>query len=353
MKHVLKVGDAVYAQSIQQFAQSYTTGFPQREQFLMRYTSNMEFTFYRHDLINNLEDVIKEREKLKAYLSTTKFDYVMVDNPLSGLVLDESMKLPIVFDCIDWYEEMYLKEFGIDARYYLLRYGLLEMIRRADKVIAQSPVILQSLHDWGLTDSKKTKIIPNGYDSEFFFPFSASKIAKIKTNFEKEYQVNLGKKNIIVYTGKLGRWYDDLKLIAEAITDNDLFIVVGDGPIRSELPDSPNIVKVGAVDIKEVSTFTNIADVLVFPVSVDCSPIAISEYLAVGKPIVMGKGRMEWLLTNDKSGYMVDNNIYAWKKALANAKEHSHKMGTYNLNLSKNLSWELLSKEFSRFIHES
>ena len=84
---------------------------------------------------------------------------------------------------------------------------------------------------------------------------------------------------------------------------------------------------------------------------VDCSPIVISEYLAVGKPIVMGKGRMEWLLKGGESGCMVDNNIYAWRLGINRALEMNSQCRTNNLRLAENLSWQKLSKKFSDFLN--
>jgi len=350
MKSVLKIGDRVYTQSLQHFSPSYLQGFPQREQFLLEHVKDIEFSFFKHEVLNDIGDVLKEREKLNEYLKDREFDYLMVDNPFSSLIIEQGIKTPILFDCIDWYDEMYLKEFGVNKRYYLLRYGLLDLLQRAKKVIAQSPVILEALNSWGLKTTV-TIVIPNGYDAKIFYPFPNSKIIELKSQFEKKYKVKLKDKKIIVYTGKLGVWYDNIKTIAGAIEDNQIFFIVGDGPILKEIPDQPNIIKCGPVNLVEVSNYTNIADVLVFPVDVDCSPIVISEYLAVGKPIVMGKGRMEWLLKDGKSGCMVDNNTYAWRLGISHALKMDQSCKSNNLKLAKNLSWQKLAKKFSAFLN--
>lgn len=350
MKNVLKIGDRVYTQSLQHFAPSYLRGFPQREQFLLEHVKDIKFSFFKHKVLSNISDVLKERQRLDEYLKGKKFDYLMVDNPFSSLIIDQGIKTPILFDCIDWYDEMYLKEFGVDKRYYLLRYGLLDLLQRAKKVVAQSPVILEALKSWGLKTAE-TIVIPNGYDAKIFYPYSHSKIIEIKGQFEKKYKVRLNSKKIIVYTGKLGVWYDNIKMIAQAIEDNQIFFIVGDGPILKEIPDQPNIIKCGPVNLVQVPNYTNVANVLVFPVEVDCSPIVISEYLAVGKPIVMGKGRMEWLLKDGKSGCMVDNNIYAWQLGINKAIKMKKLCRTNNLKLAKDLSWQNLSRKFSDFLN--
>lgn len=350
MKNVLKIGDRVYAQSLQNFATSYLRGFPQREQFLLKHVEDIKFSYFKHNVLGNISDVLKEGEGLNEYLKGKKFDYLMVDNPFSNLIIGQDIKIPILFDCIDWYDEMYLKEFGIDKRYYLLRYGFLDLLQRAKIVIAQSPVILEALNSWGLKTTK-TIVIPNGYDAKIFYPYSRSRIEELKSQFEKKYKVELKRKKIIVYTGKLGVWYENIKTIAGATANNQIFFIVGDGIILKEIPDQPNIIKCGPVNLAEVPDYTNIADVLVFPVDVDCSPIVISEYLAVGKPIVMGRGRMEWLLKDGKSGCMVDNNICAWRLGIEKAIEMNQSCKKNNLKLARGFSWQKLSIKLSDFLN--
>jgi len=352
MKKILKIGDQVYTQSLQHFSPSFFKMFPQREQFLFEHLkSKLKFEFFRHKVIRDWDDIAVERKKLTGILENNRFDFILIDNPFSALVLEKSIKTPIIFDCIDWYDEMYLKEFGVNKGYYLLRYAFLDLLKRADKVIAQSPVILEALKKWGLK-TKNCVVIPNGYDKKLFYSYSQAKISELKKLSSKKYRIDLKDKKIVVYTGKLNRWYENIKIIAQAIGDDQVFFIVGDGPLLKKIPDRKNIVKCGAVSLNEVSKYTNIADVLVFPVDVDCSPIAISEYLAVGKPIVMGKGRMEWLLKNGQTGYMVDNNVYSWKKGIQAAIENKNMIGKFNRRLSKNFSWEYLSKKFIAFVNE-
>lgn len=350
MKKILKIGDMVYAQSIQHFSNSYLVGFPQREQFLLENVKNLEFSFYKHNVFNTIEDIYCEKEKLKSFLHDKQFDFILIDNPFSSLLIDQKNNIPIIFDSIDWYDEMFLKEFGINKKYYLLRYGLLNLLENAYAVISQSPVNLEALRKWGLK-TDKIIVIPNGYDKQCFYPYSQERVKNLKETIGKKHQINLKQKRIIVFTGKLSKWYEKIKIIIDSIQPDQVFLIVGDGPLIKELQNYPNIIKCGAIDHNDVPNYTNIADVLVFPVDVDCSPIAISEYLAVGKPIVMGIGRMEWLLKNEKTGYMVCNNIYSWQAGIEKAIKMENKCRKYNLELAKTLSWEHLSKKFTDFIN--
>ncbi len=350
MKRILKVGDKVYAQSIQHFSPRYFQGFPQREQFLLQHLDGKcRVEFLRHKILNNISDVSIEQEKLNQHLQKHQYDYILIDNPLSALLINPTIKIPIVFDCIDWYEEMYLTEFGADERYFLLKKGFESIIKIATKVITQSPTMLEALKREGLR-TNKTVIIPNGYDENIFYKYSDEKIKLLKLKYAKKYNISFEQKQILVYTGKLSKWYEDIRLIISSIDENQLLFIVGDGPLLASLPDLPQVIKTGAVPLLEVPNYTNIADVLVFPVSVDCSPIAVSEYLAVGKPIVMGKGRIGWLLKDGINGSLVDKNIDSWRNGIAMAYENRESMGKNNVQLSRDLTWEKASSTLTSFL---
>ena len=115
-------------------------------------------------------------------------------------MIDGALKISIIFDCIDWYDEMYVKEHGVDSRYYLLQHAYLELLKRASKVIAQSPVILRTLFTWGL-QTKKAMVIPNGYDERYFFPYSIQKVAQLKNSLHRN-SVLIFRIKILLYTAE-------------------------------------------------------------------------------------------------------------------------------------------------------
>ncbi len=345
---LLKLGDKIYSQSIQHFSESYLKGFPQRDSFLLaEFSKKARIDIFSHMKIGDIATVIAEKKRLETHLAKERYDAILVDNPLSGAIIPDKAASQLIFDCIDYYDEMYLTEFGVDKSYHLLRYAMLDLLERSDKVVGQSPVILDYLSRWGLR-TKKTLSIPNGYDPRLFFPYTKARIARLRKELGKKHGVNLDGKKAIVYTGKLGKWYRNIVMIAEAVEDDQVLFIVGDGPIIDEIPSKPNVLKVGRVDLKSVPDYTNMADVLVFPVENDCSPIAISEYLAVGKPIVMGKGRMEWLLKDGITGCMVDNNLPSWRKGIKQACKMDSRRN--NLKLAADLSWEKLARKYLAFV---
>lgn len=349
MKRLLKVGEPIYSQSFRSFAADELQVFPQREQYLLQNIKDLEVGSFTHSIMNNIEEVAAEREKLAQSLKKKRPDFFMVDNPLSSLVVSRSLEIPLVFDCIDWYDEIYLREFGVDKRYHMLRYGLLDLLERADKVVAQSPVILESLKTWGLK-TKEVAIIPNGYDHHFFYRYEAEKIEKIRHDCESKYSISLAGRAILVYSGKLSASHENLVTICQALDESQVLFIVGSGPALELVPAKPNIIKCGHVPFNEVPDYTNLADVLVFPVDSDCSPIVVSEYLAVGKPIVMPRGRIQWLLEDGKSGCLVDNNVYSWRSGISRALSNREQFGRHNLQIASDMSWERLGKKFSDFV---
>lgn len=349
VKKILKIGDKVYSQSLKHPVPLNLEGFPQREKFLLDHADGVVGRFFSHEVIRGIEDVERERKRLNAIVADNGVDYIMVDNPLSALIIDRDTSIPILFDCIDWYDEVYLKEFGLDKRYYLLRYGLLDLLERASKVTAQSPVILEAMKLWGLK-TPHTMVLPNGYDSRIFFPFDDKKREEVKRSIAEKHKISLEGKMVIVYTGRLSAWYDSIKIIAQAIESDQVLFIVGEGPLLDEIPLRENVIKVGAVEYLKVPEYSNIADVVVFPVESDCSPIVVSEYLALGKPIVMPRGRMEWLLKDGETGAMVDNNIYAWRLGFRRAFANRESIKAKNFELAESLSWQRLGESFASFV---
>ncbi len=350
MKKLLKIGDKVYGQSIQQFVPSYLQGFPQREKFLLDHLrEHVVVDTCSHPILRDASAVQGAQSIVAQAIEQGEYDALLLDNPLSILAVPDT-EVPILFDCIDWYEEMYEREFGRDDGYRLLQGAMDTIICRADLVVAQSPTILEDLMKRGLK-TNKTAIIPNGYDEACFFPYKKDVVSQSVKMIEDKHNISLGNKKILVYTGKLNKWYSQIITIAHAVQENQVFLVVGDGPLMSDIPKRSNVVLCGAVRFPEVPLYTNIADVAVFPVSQDCSPIAVSEYLAVGKPIVLGYGRMNWLLADKINAAFVNPaSMASWRDGIRFALEHQSEMRQSNLLLANKLSWKHLAQQFDEFL---
>lgn len=263
-----KVGDSSYGLSLQQTHATYSL-FPQRERFL-----------------------IDEFEEIKLVDEHTKCDAFWIDNPIHFSYHLSKLSKPVVFDAIDWYEEMLVKE----GKVHLLAklYRGIERLKRSRKLIlvAQSPLILNFMLKIERMMPINSVIVPNGYDE------GLHKYARPKAN----------NKIALVYAGKMGRWYSNLAyFIKFAYGNKDANLTLyGDGELRTYFEKvankSQNILFRGFVDRKVLPEAFNEADIGVFPVD-DCSPIVVSEYMACGRPVINLGKRLNWLVRNGVEGY--------------------------------------------------
>jgi glycosyltransferase involved in cell wall biosynthesis len=286
---IVKLTDKVYGSSLANFHSSYEGGFPQREQFLFQELQKLgvEFMFYRHKDLRDFDNILDELKIVEILVEGD--DTIVVDNPMSALLIPETFSGQIIFDCVDWYEEMYQKEFSTDKLgLNLIRDGLRFLWRKATKILCQSSV----MKEWVQKHNPIAKIIeniPNGYDDKLFFPQLC-----VKEDCQK-----MGTR-IAVYVGKLGSWYEKIFDIIDEVNkslDWKLYIV-GDGPLGDKVKGrmiQGKTVFVGRVPLKDVPIWMNDADVCVFPVN-DDSPLATTEYMTCGKPVVHFGKRISWLV---------------------------------------------------------
>ena len=340
---IVYIGDEVYTSSFAAVDASYLDGFPQRRQYISRELVDLdvEFQFFMHTPIETIDDTIDvrlrfEREHFK------KVDYFLIDNPLSIFAIPTTYDVPIVFDNIDWYLEYYLQEKKYDKGFSLLTYAMLETLERCDLMIAQSPVIVDQAKKWGLK-TNKILVLPNGYRNDIFSPIREQEESRRKTILADYFDYT--NQQVFVFAGKLNRWYADILNVAQAIEDDQILVIVGDGPLRNEIVQKKNVIQTGRVDLEVVSAFMNIADACVFPSTPDCSPIAVSEYFGCGRGVVTARGRIEWLVKDNVNGVTIDATVYGWKRGLRRAYEMRDKIAEGALKTSRDLAWSDLAKK--------
>ncbi len=343
----LKLGDELYSESLQKIAPVYRRAFPQRETQLYGRFREIEVVKLSHQRLLQAETRASVAAQVQSYLNVGDFD--LVDNPLSVLALDHRVRTPIVFDCIDWYAEMYAAEFDDPAGAEIVRSCFEECVRRSTAVVAQSPLMLRAV--WEVQRPPRSLVIPNGYDEALFRPLTPAEVESARRCIEADQGVSLRGRRVITYTGKIGEWYRGLVNLIEALDPaRDLLLLVGDGPLLDELQHVPHVVRCGVVPLAKVPLYTNAADVLAFPLGVDCSPIVLSEYLAVGRPIVAPRGRIEWLLRDGVSGAVVDDTPAGWRNGIERAAGMTRTAAAANRRLARGLGWGQLAARFERFL---
>jgi len=357
---VLKLSDKVYAQSLSRWHGSYEEGFPQREQYLFeQMKSCCDFQFFRHGVLDTLERVREAQDDLlhTFVFGDEEYDVVIFDNPLSALILPDRKKIKghpkIVWDVCDWYERMFKCEFGNEAlrteKYYLLKMGMEKASRIATKIVAQGPEILSWVQkSWKVT--KDVLVLPNGYDETYCYP----KQLPIGGHCSIPLVPKADEK-LVCFAGKLGLWYKGILRVAKAVEKmvGYSLLVVGEGPLRKSLEGRKKIICIGRVPKEVVADCVNYADVCVMPVD-DDSPIATTEYMACGKPVVHLGKKISWLVQDGINGCLIDDvdNLKEWTSSISFVYQRKEIIGESNLKRVKhmNLSWQELSQKFVDFL---
>lgn len=150
------------------------------------------------------------------------------------------------------------------------------------------------------------------------------------------------KSPIALYVGRIA-----IEKNLEAFLDmkwNGSKIIVGDGPIRTELEKKyPDAYFVGKKVKHELADYYRSSDVFVFPSKTDTFGIVLIEALACGLPIaaynVMGP---KDIITNKQLGILTEDNL---SKAAQDALTHGNKdiCAAY---VEENYSWDKAGKEF-------
>lgn len=329
---VLKLSEYVYAASFSIVHPSYLEGFPQREKYLFGDMPELQLAWYKHTALDSAEAIDAARAQLRTHVAEFAPDFILFDNPISSLLIDDDLRAISVFDCCDWYLDYYECEFGRDEGYRRLQDGLASAMRGTPYCIFQSTTI----RDWyrGHADIALLRdvVLPNGYDATIFHPGPSP------ISFERK---------TVLFAGKLGKWYAGLETVARALPAGWQFVLVGDGPIRDRLEGLPDVVCLGRKPLQEVGDYVRAADICVMPVD-DCSPIATSEYLACGKPVVHEGDRIAWFIHDGENGFLARKTVEDWRAAL----ERASRADTALLNRAMETPkpWPVLQAELAAFL---
>lgn len=301
---IMKLSEHIYTASFSVLHPSYLEGFPQREKFFFSNINNLEIGWFKHSELTDQESIENSKRELEKIVRETQPDFILFDNPMSALIVPESLFEKCIFDCCDWYVEYYECEFGRDKGYDLMKEALHRAIKYTKYCIFQS----ETIKKWYLEHEHSLEsciILPNGYDESVFYPG----ISPIK--FEKK---------TVLFAGKLGKWYRGMNIVAQALPKGWQLLLVGDGPCREEFEQHPNVKCIGRQDLALVGDYVRAADVCVMPVN-DCSPIATSEYLACGKPVVHMGDHICWMIKDGFNGFIAQNSVSSWNDKILEAYE--------------------------------
>lgn len=250
---------------------------------------------------------------LKAYPVANKlqkrenFDVCLVffgipSGPI-GYMLKKKYKLPYVIRFgggdVPGFQERFTKVYKIIAPAIKLIW------KKADALIANS----QGLKDMALDfyNKKPFDVIPNGVDTEVFYPSVKEESDEFKILFVSRLIERKGLQFII----------PQLKKIQDSTKKSVKLIVVGDGPYRETLERiaeenhvSDMVEFVGQKGKEEIVPFYQNADLFILPSSKEGMPNVVLEAMACGLPIIMTpcEGSAELICEN---GYKAERKEFA------------------------------------------
>ena len=250
---------------------------------------------------------------LKAYPVANKlqkrenFDVCLVffgipSGPI-GYMLKKKYKLPYVIRFgggdVPGFQERFTKVYKIIAPAIKL------ICKKADALIANS----QGLKDMALDfyNKKPFDVIPNGVDTEVFYPSVKEESDEFKILFVSRLIERKGLQFII----------PQLKKIQDSTEKSVKLIVVGDGPYRETLERiaeenhvSDIVEFVGQKGKEEIVPFYQNADLFILPSSKEGMPNVVLEAMACGLPIIMTpcEGSAELICEN---GYKAEIKEFA------------------------------------------
>ena len=186
------------------------------------------------------------------------------------------------------------------------------ILRRAtDYVLASSEAVKKSCAEIRGIDSSKIAVIPNAIATDNFECLNIEGCRYLKRS--------LGLKGEWSIVGTVTRLHDvkgnDILLKAAEIVLNILpdtyFVIVGDGPLRTELTDTAHNLGIGDNVIfagyqENVGAYLSIFDVMAIASNTEGFSLALLEAMTMGKAIVATSiGGMKELLEHEVSGKMV------------------------------------------------
>jgi len=182
-------------------------------------------------------------------------------------------------------------------------------LKKSDAVLAVSRCMIEYLKKFFKLDPRKIIYVPNGVDLDFF------NSSKVSTDLVLQLRAELGlsEKKVFCYIGGMHKWQGVENFIKAAlkVPYNDVaFLIVGGKGFWKK----KNIIKLQAVPRERIRPYYALCDVAVLPrpyhlATFVASPTKLSEYAAMGKPILTTNvGDAAYLVRKYSAGYVVSSN---------------------------------------------
>ncbi len=249
------------------------------------------------------------------------------------------------------------------ANYFMHNLAKLEeeTAHNATLIVTISKYSLEKIQKHYHVHKNKIRIVPNGVDVERFKPSG---------NLESRRKFGLGDEPVVLFVGSLIP-RKGLPFLVEAAKkivkqlENTKFLIVGDGPLRSQLTDSlkaadllGNFSFLGNFKDEVLSDVYNCADVFVLPSIQEGQGIVLLEAQASGKAVVaFDVGGIKEAVQNGETGLLVERGSI---DGLANAllkllgdKALREKLGDNGRRfVSENFTWDICTQRMLNVYRE-
>lgn len=268
-----------------------------------------------------------------------------------GLLGQFLRRVPFVFEVRDLWPEVPI-ELGIirssvleKATMYLARLSY----KRAAKIVALSPGIVEGIVDHGI-DRSKIVMIPNASDIDLFFPKPANKSLRMRLGIDANEFI-AGYYGAMGFANGLQVIIDAAKILQTRGVVDIKFLLVGDGPQKSLLKERTmdlgldSIIFSDRVPRLKIPDYVAISDVCLvifanYKILQTNSPNKLFDAFAAGKPVITNRaGWMHQLVVNNHVGMSIpDCNPLKLADTLESMKDSPdvlHKMGVNSRRLAQ------------------
>lgn len=182
--------------------------------------------------------------------------------------------------------------------------------RAADRVLPVTDKLADFVRRAGVPEAR-IRVIPNGINTEMFSSGASGE--------DGRRELGLTDKTVLGFTGFIRSWHG-LTRVVDAMAamperDDLHFLVIGDGPARSEIESyasekrlADRVTTLGLVSRDRVSRYVATFDIALQPSVVDyASPLKLFEYMALGRAIVApDQDNIREVLTDGEDAILFD-----------------------------------------------